>query len=548
MPGAQTASRSPQDRRSRLTRLNNQLHTSGSRLPRPKDPDTQESRLPRPVNNLPQERSLQKHPGVDPTGLDTIEATAQSKLSWDSPKPAMTERTGLQRVYLEGLEFLLGKINEVEVELTKVKVTYYQCEEVSDDSFEEYLKRCDRNFLNGNNDLRKHNQKLEVIDAEMRIVALLNQLRELAGDPDTIMFLTEYWDNIKSTTDSLRALLHTFQRTVLNRLKTNCISYHDSTVQLDVSVKYTDDISGYLTSIEKILTNTQILLKSFNGGLHQDLYDTTEFSERILVSCDLKAFPILRFVSDVTSKIETMCDLARQWIQRDETYMYDINNYIKQTRSITKRREDDLRSQKLKHKRIGKTVKSSYLMLQNNREKLQKIETELNCLEGQLEGTQNEKKCKHEEKQQKESMVDFLKITLSQTKRNYALQMKRSKLLKQVKELEQFLGEIEKELTKIEDDIVVKAQEKVLLEEKVELSEKSYSSLKCDMDKFSENLSKLEHEVTDLSGQLLQLEIIHTFKTSPEKIEEIYDRPSTVKLAPSLKEKIQRKRKMQKPS
>jgi hypothetical protein len=58
------------------------------------------------------------------------------------------------------------------------------------------------------------------------------------------------------------------------------------------------------------------------------------------------------------------------------------------------------------------------------------------------------------------------------------------------------------------------------------------------MDRFSTSLAHLESEVTDLSGQLVQLEIIHNLKTSPERVEEIYDRPTTVKLAPSLKEKI----------
>jgi hypothetical protein len=51
--------------------------------------------------------------------------------------------------------------------------------------------------------------------------------------------------------------------------------------------------------------------------------------------------------------------------------------------------------------------------------------------------------------------------------------------------------------------------------------------------------------VNILSGQLLQLEIIQTYKTSPETVEQIFDRPQTVKLAPSLKEKIKnRKRKV----
>lgn len=101
---------------------------------------------------------------------------------------------------------------------------------------------------------------------------------------------------------------------------------------------------------------------------------------------------------------------------------------------------------------------------------------------------------------------------------------------------------MEKDLLAIQDEIHVKSEEKVRLAVKVENGEKSYEALRSDADRISDSLEELESEVTSLSGQLLQLEIIHHLKTSPEKVEEIYDRPSTVKLAPSLKEKIKERK------
>ena len=48
-----------------------------------------------------------------------------------------------------------------------------------------------------------------------------------------------------------------------------------------------------------------------------------------------------------------------------------------------------------------------------------------------------------------------------------------------------------------------------------------------------------------MTDGLTQLEIIQTFKTSPEKVEDFYDRPTTVKLTAALQEKIRmRKRKL----
>ena len=115
----------------------------------------------------------------------------------------------------------------------------------------------------------------------------------------------------------------------------------------------------------------------------------------------------------------------------------------------------------------------------------------------------------------------------------------------QVKDLKGLLSNMENDLDTIQSQIQVKAEEKVRLSEKVQHGQKSYEALQGDMSRFSQTLNQLESEVTDLSGQLLQLEIIHNLKTSPESVEDIYDRPSTVKLAPSLKEKIkERKRKM----
>ena len=57
---------------------------------------------------------------------------------------------------------------------------------------------------------------------------------------------------------------------------------------------------------------------------------------------------------------------------------------------------------------------------------------ELYVLEEQMNESERDKRYRHDQLQQKESMVDFLKITLSQTKRNCSLQTKRSKLSRQV--------------------------------------------------------------------------------------------------------------------
>ena len=454
-------------------------------------------------------------------------------------------RAGLQRAYLDGLEFIRNKISETEADVARCKLDFYACAEESEEKYEDYLKKCNENFLIANNELRRKNIKLEVIDSEMRVVAVLNQLREAAEvDKGEITFITEFWDNIKHTIETFQGMVDKFQTNVLDRLNKSCISYNNTDIHLEVSNRYTEEISTHLSALERELTNMRLLLKTFESGIHQDLFSpNSQFTEKLLVSCDLKAFPILRLIPDLSEKLENACAIAQKWLDRDEQYMYEVNNYIRETRNITKKREEDLKNQKEKQRKIEKAVRSAHIMLQSNKDKLQKIEAELNQLEEHLNDFQHEKKAKHEQKVQKSSMADFLKITLSQTKKNYSLQIKRKRIVKQVKELEELLSQLERELSNVQDEMIVKSQEKFLLSEKVETTEKTYGALKTDFEKYSDNLEQLEHEVNILSGQLLQLEIIQTYKTSPENVEQIFDRPQTVKLAPSLKEKIKRKRK-----
>lgn len=457
-------------------------------------------------------------------------------------------RSGLQRAYLEGIEFMRLKVKETEEELTQIKLGFYQTEIAEEEEFEKYLVKCNEQFLQANNELRRKNVKLKVLDSEMGIVSLLNELRDkMEMDKGEIAFISEFWENLKSTMESLSILVNKFRTSVVERLRGNCISYNNTDIHLDVSARYTEEVTQYLTDLERTLNDTQILIKSYPNGIHQDLYTHTKFTEGILVACDLKAFPILRLFPDLTEKVESMCDIAFMWLDRDERYMFEINDYIRETRTMAKRRVEDLKVQKEKMKKFEKAVKSANIMLHNNKEKLQNLESDLNQLEQTFNVYKQQMDLKHGEKSQKESMVDFLKITLSQTKKNYNLQLKRQRLLKQVEELEGFLSGLERDLVDVQSKIQQKAQQKDMMAVKLETSEKSYGALKTDLDRFTNNLTMLEQEVNGLSGQLLQLEIIQTFKSSPENIDGVYDRPQSVKLAPSLKEKIKRKRKIMPP-
>lgn len=69
-------------------------------------------------------------------------------------------------------------------------------------------------------------------------------------------------------------------------------------------------------------------------------------------------------------------------------------------------------------------------------------------------------------------------------------------LTKQVEELGQYLEHMETDLELVQDQILAKSHEKILLAEKIQSSEQSYGALKTDLDKFSDNLEKLEGDVS----------------------------------------------------
>lgn len=124
---------------------------------------------------------------------------------------------GLQWVYLDGLEFICNKILDIEIEVIKMRLLFYSCNEMDEDSFLQYLKDCNDYFLMVNNEFWRKNIKLEVIDSEMRIVILLNYLCEVVEfDKGEIVFIIGFWENIKYMVELFYLLVDKFQINVFN--------------------------------------------------------------------------------------------------------------------------------------------------------------------------------------------------------------------------------------------------------------------------------------------------------------------------------------------
>ena len=460
-------------------------------------------------------------------------------------------RFGLQKDYLHGLDNLRGLITSVEIELDKVKQDFYELEGDQDTSdlavYEEYLKGINDKLHYCNDNLDKAGLPLEIIDSEMKLVELLNKIQDIDDedfDGSIVGDLTEFWEHITGSLYRLKAVNLKFQSTVMKRLETICNSYQNVDTRLDFPAKYSKDVTKYQSEIKENIRKNSGLVKSFPDGINQDLFTLTNFSQCVLGTSDTKAYPILRIVPDISEKLLQMCRLARQWVDKDETYVHDISHQIRETRHDTRKKERELRLQKEKRSHLCKAVREAHFALKSYRARMVRLEEEVHHMEFKYKQYADSKKYKKDEIRQKEGMVGFLDISISQTKKNYSLQLKKGRIMRQLKDLEVSLRQIEKEVTLMEQDVVIKTREREAVEEKIEDNGRSYTQLKNNLDKFTENVDRLQQDMSEMAESLSQLEVIQTFKTSPEKVDDFYDRPQSVKLAPSLKEKIEQRKKL----
>ena len=387
--------------------------------------------------------------------------TASEGPTATSATSGISVRTGLQKDYLLGLDNLRKLIAEIEVDGDKLKREFYHCERNEEELYEAYVKNINDRFLHCNNKLRRSNEKLEVIDSEIKHVELLNRIRQLdTVKPEAIKDLTEYWENLKETLPKLQALAHKFQQRILKRLSNSCVSYQNGKMTLKLTQAYSKDVEKYQTTISQSLRTFEVLLKSFPNKVAQEMFTNTNFSDRILVSCDRKAFPILRLVPDLSEKLVHVCTLARQWIDKDETYVHDISSHIREARLASRKAEASLRDGKEKQSSMSQSVQDALKLFKASKERLATIDAEFKVLDQQLAQYTALKTHKVEEKRQKQGMVGFMEISITQTRKNVSLQLKRSRLLRQLRELEESLEGLEKELVVLQADVEAKRTEK----------------------------------------------------------------------------------------
>ena len=439
--------------------------------------------------------------------------------------------------YIRALDNLRALVSAIAKDVLELKTDFYGT--ADSDGVVRHLTTCSEKFIACQKMLKKNGVKMEPLDSELAIMALLNDLRSVdEPDDEMIAFVTELWETLKRTTDRCQAIRSRYDTMVYRRLKMSCRSASVDGEQVDVSKDFSTDVDKFTECIDENLYNLNSLCRGFANGLKASLFtEDSVFLDSYVTPC-----AVLRLVPEMTSKLNTLLDVSRAWIDADEQYVRNIGARLHENVARTCEKQAAYEETQPKYRKMLRTVKIAELMCQNQKNHLRTIEAELASLETQLTEVNLRKRQIENEVFQKESMVDFLQISISRTRHNQSLQLKRARLVKRLGDLESRLVKIGQRCVLLVDQLNEKMARRAALVESLNGHQSTYLALKDQLRAFSEKLEQLKDEILQLQEYVSHIQQIRDLKIQPETIEEFYDRPPSVKLAPSLKEKINRKR------
>ncbi|PAA53931.1 hypothetical protein BOX15_Mlig023664g1 [Macrostomum lignano] len=455
--------------------------------------------------------------------------------------------SGMFKDYLAGLDNLRSIVNDCENRLAQALNEFYGTTEKDEQMFNAFNIEVNKAFEACNSCLDKAGHQAIIVDGQAPIATLVNKLKEyrLAANPEDTQLLLQFWESFKLALEQLQTIADDYERRVLSKLRTGCLiasSGAMATAKSPLSKAYEAEAAAYSKELETVRTRVRLLCHSAGTHMRMELLGKASHTERVLINCNDDFYPILCVVPDLTVKLESMARIAYQWLDKDETYLFEVSRQLRDKRSETREMEQQLRAEREKHRLLLKSVKSAYLMCQNSKKRLREITQELKNLEEHIEHSARERRAKMDEKKQKKEMADFLDLSITQTKMNYALQLKRQRLMAQIQELEEFLRKVEQEISSLKTQIQTKTNEKKSAEDLYQAQDSNFANMKTDLEGYTKKVQEMSNELRGVRQHLSHLESIQSLKTSPETVDTFYERPRSVKLAPSLMESINMKK------
>ena len=457
----------------------------------------------------------------------------------------MSRLSGAPDYYIEGLQNLRSLLTEVENDLEVIKKDFCSSPEFSEDEYEQYLLSVNYSFLEMKKAYKIKSVRFEELDSEVKLVALLNKVRGMTEyvQQTSIDDITKFWDQIKQAMGAFKTLILRFRGGILKKLQANCVSYGGIGNSHSLTLEYADEVLTYERAITNTLVKAEALMISFSNKLDQGIFTSTSILKTVLMACDHKAFPIIRFIPDVVEKMKHVIDQSKRWLDRDEMYVLDVSTRIREARHNSRQKKKFLKQDSAKKRELTKDTSKAYATYTFNKKRLSVIEHKLEILDDKIQEYIHMRDNKTDEKKQKEGMVTFLDISISQTNKNYNLQLKRGRLLKQLDEIEKALNDVEEEIARYESRKDEATLEKAEAMGELAKSHKDYEMLKKRLKIVTLEVMQLSMEMSEISESIQQLETIQNLKTSPEKVDELLDKPPPPKLSQSLQDKIRLRRK-----
>ena len=317
------------------------------------------------------------------------------------PKADEALKLGINGEYFLGIDHLRKLLTQHDIEINKLRIDFGKgfeppnlkskqkqpvAEENGDQLMANFLIKVSTELNKACEIVReKSGEKIEFINSEQQLLSLITSVKnEVSSENEASLSetLVEFWESLKFAVERIQSLGDKFNTSVLHRMKNNCLSFGTALgAHTSLSDKYTNEIIKFIDRAETVWKNLRLLAACYPNGIRPGLFDDTHYITELSKSIDLKKFPLLKVVPDLCEKLALLSQVAREWLDRDETYVIDLNRTIREKRGESQDKRKRIREEKEKQITLLKTLKSAQLLCQNSRRQLKQINEDLKDLQ-----------------------------------------------------------------------------------------------------------------------------------------------------------------------
>ena len=301
-------------------------------------------------------------------------------------------KLGTNAEYFVGTANMRKYITELEIETNKLKLEFSKgfqppkksqqsttvIGESGDKSMAVYLKKISEELMKVCDLVKeKSGERIEIINSEQQLLGLITSAKNISNNENEGQLcqnLVEFWEGIKFGVERVQSLGDKFNTKVLHRLKQNCLGFGTSLgANTPLSDKFSQEVLKFLDRAETVWKNLRLLCACYPNGIRPGLFDDTLYLTELAKAVDFKRFPLLRTIPDLCEKLALLCQVGREWLDRDETYVIELNREIRAKRGETQEKRKVIRGEKERQTMLVKALRSAQLICHNSKQQLREI-------------------------------------------------------------------------------------------------------------------------------------------------------------------------------